>query len=71
MAADMQAFWNWFDIPRVTLAMVAVIVVASVIAGMAASVLKTRSDNQLKQSMLDRGLSVDEIERVLKARAKQ
>mgnify|MGYP000172367171 CR=1 FL=1 len=33
-------------------------------------VLKTRSNNELKKSMLDRGMSVEEIERVLNAGGK-
>ncbi|MBN2211156.1 MAG: hypothetical protein JW709_07145 [Sedimentisphaerales bacterium] len=31
---------------------------------------KTRSNNELKQSMLDRGMSAEEIERVLNAGSK-
>ena len=40
---------------------------AAIIGGMWAGVAKTRSRNALKQSMVERGMSPDEIERVLKA----
>ena len=41
--------------------------IVAVIAHYWHEVLKTRSDNQLKQSMLDRGMSAEEIEQVMNA----
>ena len=40
---------------------------AAIIGGLWTGVAKTRSRNSLKQSMVERGLSADEIERILKA----
>lgn len=46
----------------------AAFLVVSVVAYYWASVEKRRSDNDLKQSMVERGMSVEDIERVLSAK---
>lgn len=43
---------------------------AAILGGIWASMNKVRSDNELKQSMVNRGMSADEIERVMNARSK-
>lgn len=43
--------------------------VVSVMCSFWYKVSKVRSDNELKQSMVQRGMSVDEIERVLNAKS--
>lgn len=43
---------------------------AAILGGIWASMNKVRSDNELKQSMVNRGMSADEIERVMSARSK-
>ena len=40
---------------------------AGILGGCWYSLNKVRSDNELKQSMIERGMSADEIERVLSA----
>lgn len=43
---------------------------AGILGGIWFNLNKIRSDNELKQSMVARGMSVDEIERVMAARSK-
>jgi hypothetical protein len=42
--------------------------IVSVVAGVWYKVSKAQSDNELKRSMVERGMSADEIQRVLNAR---
>ena len=49
--------------------MIVLIVVIPVIAGAWVKVSCHREDSTLKQTMLDRGMSADEIERVLQAKS--
>ncbi len=48
--------------------MIVLVVAIPVIASAWASVVKHRQDAALKQSMIERGMSAEEIERVLRAR---
>jgi hypothetical protein len=60
-----------FSNPEITaLVMVFSIPIVSVIAYYWHETLKTRSNNELKQSMLERGMSAEEIERVINAGAR-
>lgn len=60
-----------FSNPEITaLVMIFSVPIVSVIAYYWHETLKTRSNNELKQSMLERGMSAEEIERVINAGAK-
>lgn len=52
-------------------AMVFLVPIVAVVAYFWYEVSKTRSDNELKKRMIERGMSVDEIERVLGAGVKK
>jgi hypothetical protein len=64
-----EAFWNEdtlavaliFGVPIVS-------VVVSVLASYWFKIERVRSENDLKQSMIERGMSVEEIERVIAAK---
>jgi hypothetical protein len=43
--------------------------IVSVVAGVWYKLSKAQSDNELKRSMIQRGMSADEIQRVLNARS--
>ena len=45
------------------------IVIIAILGYYLCSALKTKSENDLKQSMVERGMSAEEIERVLSARS--
>ncbi len=45
------------------------IAIIAIIGHYLCSALKTKSENDLKQSMVERGMSAEEIERVLSARS--
>ncbi|HUB24421.1 MAG TPA: hypothetical protein VL992_03250 [Tepidisphaeraceae bacterium] len=64
MLADIV--WN-----RDTIAVVAVfsIPIVSIIAGIWSQVEKHRSDNELKLRMVERGMSAEEIERIMAAKS--
>lgn len=64
----LASFWDLVSNPA-TLAifMSMMIPIVAIIAGYWHSVEKTRSINSLKQTMLERGMSAEEIERVLAA----
>jgi hypothetical protein len=49
--------------------MIVLIVAIPVIAGTWQKVARIRADASLKQSMIERGMSVEEIERVLRAKS--
>jgi hypothetical protein len=73
MEADMAGLIEQVLASKDGVAIVAVVVMFGVVplAAIAGSVwheiVKTRSENELKQSMIERGLSVEEIERVMRA----
>jgi hypothetical protein len=50
-------------------AMIVLVVAIPVIAGTWRVIAKNREDAALKQSMIDRGMSAEEIERVLRAKS--
>lgn len=53
------------------LIMVFSIPIVAIVAYYWHEVVKSRSDNEVKKSMLERGMSVEEIERVMNAGGKQ
>jgi ABC-type bacteriocin/lantibiotic exporter with double-glycine peptidase domain len=61
-----EIVWN-----QNTLAVVCVFAVpiVAIVAGVWAKVEARKSDNDLKRSMVERGMSADEIERILAAKA--
>jgi len=62
-----------FEMPQIAIVVGCVfgcmVPIMGVIASFWYKAQKMRSDNELKQSMVERGLSVDEIERVLAAQS--
>jgi hypothetical protein len=55
--------------PQLVIVLSMTIPIVAIIAGTWYKVQKARSDNELKQSMVERGMSVEEIERVLAAKS--
>jgi hypothetical protein len=66
MFAEIQ--WNQETLGTV---MALSIPIIAILAGVWSHVERTRSANELKRSMIERGMSVDEIERVLTMRVRQ
>jgi len=64
--ADIQ--WNQQTLGVV---MTMSIPIIAILGGVWMQVEKTRSSNDLKRSMIDRGMSVEEMERVLEMRVKR
>ena len=60
-----EIMWN-----KETIAIVATfsVPVAAILGGVWFKLSKIRSDNELKRSMVERGMSADEIERVMRSR---
>ena len=56
-----------FGMPQIAIIMGCLIPIAGVIATYWAKAQKVQSDNMLKRSLVERGLSVDEIERIMAA----
>ena len=48
--------------------MVFAVPIVAIVAGVWAYIERTRSENELKRSMVERGMSVEEIERVMMLR---
>jgi len=65
------SFWQaLFSHPETAVfGMIVLCVAIPVIASAWQKVARIRADTDLKQSMIERGMSVDEIERVLKAKS--
>ena len=59
-----EIIWNESTI---AIALGCMIPIAAIVGGYWHKIEKTRSDNELKRSMVERGMSADEIERVLAA----
>ena len=62
-----EIFWNERSIAVV---MVFTVPIVAIIGGAWVKIEKTRSDNELKRSMVERGMSVEEMERVLNMRVR-
>lgn len=63
----MSMFFSAFAIPIVAIIGVFVWMSISAIAEAAQSIVKHRNEIELKQMMVDRGMSAEEIERVVRA----
>ena len=66
-----QAWHVIFGMPQIAVIMGCLIPIVSVIGGYWYKVQKVRSENELKRTLVERGLSVDEIERIITAQAKE
>ncbi len=63
----MNLFYSPFAIPIVAILAVFTCSLVSLITSSVRSIVKHRNEVELKQSMIDRGMSADEIERVIRA----
>jgi hypothetical protein len=66
-----QAWQGMFEMPQIAITMPmlvgCLVAIAAIIASYWYKAQKVRSENELKRTMVERGLSVDEIERILAA----
>lgn len=63
-----DAGWSeLFKMPNIAIVMGCMIPIASIIAMAWRGIEKTKSDNALKRSLVERGLSIEEIERIVSA----
>ena len=58
-----------FQMPQFVILMGMSIPIIGIVAGVWCKVHKIRSENELKRSMVERGMSVEEMERVLAVRS--
>ena len=64
-----NSLWEYiFDMPQLPIIMGCLIPIVAIIAKVWYNTQKMRAEHELKQSMVERGMSVDEIERVIAAR---
>ncbi len=66
-----QAWQVIFGMPQIAVIMGCLIPIVSIIAYFWYMAQKVRSEHELKRKLVDRGLSVDEIERIIAAQAKE
>ena len=70
-----HAWQGLFEMPQIAIVMGCLVGCLIPIAGIIAfywyKAQQVRSENELKRTMVDRGLSVDEIERIIAAQAKE
>ncbi|GMU34660.1 MAG: hypothetical protein HS101_10705 [Planctomycetia bacterium] len=62
-----SAWAELFKMPNIAIFMGCMIPIVASVAAAWRGIEKTKSDNALKRSLVERGLAVDEIERVLTA----
>ncbi|MBU1984862.1 MAG: hypothetical protein ABII12_06140 [Planctomycetota bacterium] len=66
-----EQFWHGlFEVPQIAIVMGCLVPIAGVIAYYWYMAQKVRSENELKRTLVDRGLSAAEIERILTAHGK-
>ncbi len=66
-----EQFWHGlFQMPQIAIVMGCLIPIAGIISLYWFKAQKTRSENDLKRSLVDRGLSVEQIERIIAAHTK-
>lgn len=70
MLAD-QGWQQLFEMPQLVIILVFLLPIVGIIAFYWYKAQEARSRNELKQTLVDRGLSVDEIERILAARPEE
>ena len=62
------SFWEFvFQMPQLAIIMGCLIPIIAIIASFWYKAVKVRAENDLKRSMVDRGMSPDEIERIIAA----
>ena len=66
-----QAWQVVFGMPQIAIIMGCLIPIVSIIANFWYMAQKVRSEHELKRTLVGRGLSVDEIERIIAARPKE
>ncbi len=66
-----QAWQVIFGMPQIAVIMGCLIPIAGIIASYWYKAQKLQSENELKRAMVERGLSVDEIERIMAAQAEE
>ena len=70
----MLAAQGWhviFGMPQIAIIMGCLIPIVSVISSYWYKAQKVRSEHELKRTLVDRGLSIDEIERIIAAQVKE
>ena len=70
----MLASQGWhviFGMPQIAIIMGCLIPIVSIISSFWYKAHKAQSENQLKRTLVERGLSVDEIERIIVAQVKE
>ncbi len=67
-----EQFWHKiFNMPQILFIIMGLIAIAGITANFWFKAEKLRSENALKRTLAERGLSADEIERIVSARAKE
>jgi len=66
-----QAWQRIFEVPQITIIMGSLIPIAGIVAFYWYKAQKVRSGDELKRTMVERGLSADEIERIMAAQAEE
>jgi hypothetical protein len=70
MLAD-QAWQRIFEMPQLVIVVGCLIPIAGIIATFWYKAQKVRSENELKRTMVERGLSAAEIERIMAAQGRE
>lgn len=65
-----SSIWDQvFNMPQIAVIMGCLIPIVGLIAGFWYKAQQVRSENELKRSMVERGMTVEEIERVMSSRS--
>ena len=65
-----QIWHKLFNIPQVIFAIGGLVAIAAIIASQWYKVQKLQSENRLKRTLAERGMSADEIERIIDAQTR-
>jgi hypothetical protein len=66
-----ESVWSMvFRMPQLPIILAFTLPIVGIIAGTWYKVARVRSENELKRTLAERGMSVEQIERVIAARAK-
>ena len=66
-----ESIWSMvFRIPQLPIILGCLIPIVAIIAGVWYKLQRIRSENELKRTLVERGMSVEQIERVIAARTK-
>ncbi len=66
-----QAWHVIFGMPQIAVIMGCLIPIAGIIAGAWCKAQSVRSEHELKRTLVEQGLSADDIERIIRAKAKE